>query len=184
MTYYPGTSSLKATTAAFAQSGWVEAGREKLDALRPIAARHGLTPLQLACAWNLSHTTVRCVAPTLIQEAGAAAKPIEAKRAELAAVALESPLSAEEVVEIRVTGDNTGSMLLKGATPDHQGEEQADRWPLGPRAGRAGAALGNRPRARPAQGSGAGLGLQVRRQLPEWRGAAPPRALEQVGALL
>ena len=23
-------------------------------------------------------------------------------------------------------------MLLKGATPDHEGEERADRWPLGP----------------------------------------------------
>jgi hypothetical protein len=34
------------------------------------------------------------------------------------------------VVEIRALGDNTGSMLLKGATPDHEGEERADRWPV------------------------------------------------------
>ena len=33
--------------------------------------RHGLTLLQLACQWNLAHAAVRCVAPTLIQEAGA-----------------------------------------------------------------------------------------------------------------
>ena len=54
--------------------------------MRPIAERHGLTPLQLACAWNLAHAPVRCVAPTLIQEPGDDARPIEAKRAELAAV--------------------------------------------------------------------------------------------------
>ncbi len=26
------------------------------------------------------------------------------------------------------SGDNRGSMLLKGATPDHDGEERPDRW--------------------------------------------------------
>jgi aryl-alcohol dehydrogenase-like predicted oxidoreductase len=116
----------------FRPEGWVEAGREKLDALRPIAERHGLTALQLACSWNLAHVPVRCVAPTLIQEAGTGAKPIERKREELAAVPPESPLSPEEVVEIRALGDNSGSMLLKGATPDHDGEERADRWPVDP----------------------------------------------------
>src|SRR3712207_8258077 len=40
---------------------------------------------------------VRCVAPTLIQEPGPAARPIEDKRAELAAVASLPPLSADEV---------------------------------------------------------------------------------------
>jgi aryl-alcohol dehydrogenase-like predicted oxidoreductase len=114
----------------FRPEGWVEAGREKLEALRPIAERHGLTALQLACSWNLAHVPVRCVAPTLIQEAGPGAKPIERKREELAAVPPESPLSPEEVVEIRALGDNSGSMLLKGATPDHEGEERADRWPV------------------------------------------------------
>ena len=54
--------------------------------MRPIAERHGLTMLQLACAWNLAHAPVRCVAPTLIQEPGDGARPIEDKRAELAAV--------------------------------------------------------------------------------------------------
>ena len=116
----------------FRPEGWVEAGRAKLDAVRPIAERHGLTALQLACSWNLAHAPVRCVAPTLIQEAGPRAKPIERKRAELAAVPVESPLSAEDVVEMRALGDNSGSMLLKGATPDHEGEERADRWPLSP----------------------------------------------------
>jgi aryl-alcohol dehydrogenase-like predicted oxidoreductase len=114
----------------FRPDGWVEAGREKLERLRPIADRHGLTPLQLACVWNLAHDPVECVAPTLIQEAGSEAKPIEDKRAELAAVPAVSPLSADELEEIRRVGDNTGSMLLKGATPDHDGEERPDRWPV------------------------------------------------------
>jgi aryl-alcohol dehydrogenase-like predicted oxidoreductase len=116
----------------FRPAGWVEAGREKLERLRPIADRHGLTPLQLACVWNLAHEAVECVAPTLIQEAGPEAKPIEAKRAELAAVPPAPILSADEVEEIRRIGDNTGSMLLKGATPDHDGEERPDRWPVRP----------------------------------------------------
>jgi aryl-alcohol dehydrogenase-like predicted oxidoreductase len=111
----------------FRPDGWVEAGRERLERLRPIAERHGLTMLQLACAWNLSHAAVDCVVPTLIEEPGGA-KPIERKREELAAVPDHSPLTVEEVVEIRAIGDNTGSMLLKGATPDHEGEDQADRW--------------------------------------------------------
>src|SRR4051794_35571265 len=42
-------------------AGWVERGRDKLDRMRPIAERHGLTMLQLACQWNLAHPAVRCV---------------------------------------------------------------------------------------------------------------------------
>ena len=84
----------------FRPAGWVEAGRAKLEAMRPIAERHGLTMLQLACHWNLAHGPVQVVAPTLIEEPGSA-KPIEAKRAELAAVRGPSVLSAEEVAEIR-----------------------------------------------------------------------------------
>ena len=113
----------------FRPAGWVEAGRAKLEAMRPIAARHGLTPLQLACHWNLAHGPVRCVAPTLISEPGSG-KSIEAKRAELAAVSGPSVLSAEEVDALRAIGDNTGSMVLKGAAPDFEGEPQPDRWPL------------------------------------------------------
>jgi aryl-alcohol dehydrogenase-like predicted oxidoreductase len=112
----------------FRPEGWVEAGRARLDRIRPIADRHGLTPLQLACAWNLAHHAVECVAPTLIQEPGPDAKPIERKREELAAVPAGPVLTDEEVVEIRTIGDNRGSMLLKGATPDHEGDERPDRW--------------------------------------------------------
>src|SRR4051812_35514246 len=114
----------------FRPAGWVERGRERLDALRPFAERHGLSLLQLACAWNLAHAPVTCVAPTLIQEPGDDARPIEAKRAELAAVTAAPVLSPDEIAEIRRIGDNTGSMALKGAAPGFDGDPLADRWPL------------------------------------------------------
>jgi Ser/Thr protein kinase RdoA (MazF antagonist) len=98
--------------------------------MRPYAERHGLSMLQLACAWNLSHTPVRCVAPTLIQEDGTDARAIEQKRAELAAVTAQSPLSEREVKEIAAIGDNRGRMALKGASAEYAGRPVADRWGL------------------------------------------------------
>jgi len=110
----------------FRPDGWIEAGREKLERMRPIARAHGLTMLQLACAWDLAQPAVQCVAPTLIQETvqdrngdvgdgcvgdgdgrangRPATRSIEDKRAELAAVAglpgvlasAEVPASADE----------------------------------------------------------------------------------------
>jgi hypothetical protein len=68
--------------------------------------------------------------PTLIQEAGRDARPVEEKRAELAATPSEVVLSEADVDEIRAIGDNTGCMALKGASPDYEGEIRADRWPL------------------------------------------------------
>jgi aryl-alcohol dehydrogenase-like predicted oxidoreductase len=108
----PGHELAKGDHRGFRPEGWVEEGRERLDRIRPIAERHGLTMLQLACAWNLSHPAVECVVPTLIQEPGPGAKPIEAKRDELATVPASSPLSAQEVADIRAVGDNTGCMAL------------------------------------------------------------------------
>jgi aryl-alcohol dehydrogenase-like predicted oxidoreductase len=115
---------------AFRPAGWIEAGLEKLERVLPVAARAGLTPIQLACQWNLAHTAVECVAPTLIQETGPQARPIEEKKAELGALPVEQRLSAEDVAEIRAVGDNTGCMALKGASPAHEGEERPDRWAL------------------------------------------------------
>jgi aryl-alcohol dehydrogenase-like predicted oxidoreductase len=115
---------------SFRPAGWLEQGRQKLERMRPVAERHGLTTMQLAAQWDLAHAPVRCVAPTLIQEAGPAARPVEEKRAELAATPAEIVLSEEELDEIRAIGDNTGCMALKGASPDHEGDVRADRWPL------------------------------------------------------
>jgi aryl-alcohol dehydrogenase-like predicted oxidoreductase len=114
----------------FRPDGWVEAGRERLERMRPIADRHGLTPIQLACSWNLAHPAVECAAPTLIQEAGDSARTIESKRAELAALPASNPIGDDELAEIRAIGDNSGCMALKGASPDHEGGERADRWGL------------------------------------------------------
>jgi aryl-alcohol dehydrogenase-like predicted oxidoreductase len=137
----------------FRPEGWVREGREKLELMRPYAERHGLTMLQLACAWNLAQPGVRCVAPTLIQESGLGGgsipRPIEDKRAELAELgagrsvlaggttdaALAAArggglLSAEEVDAIREIGDNTGCMALKGASTEHEGPSRPDRWQL------------------------------------------------------
>jgi hypothetical protein len=36
------------------------------------------------------------------------------------------------VAEIRAIGDNAGSMVLKGASPAFEGDEQPDRWGLSP----------------------------------------------------
>jgi aryl-alcohol dehydrogenase-like predicted oxidoreductase len=114
----------------FRPAGWIEQGREKLQRLRPMAERAGLTPMQLACQWNLAHDAVECVVPTLIQEAGEGARPIEDKRAEVAALPTEELLTGADVNEIREIGDNSGRMALKGAAPDHAGEERPDRWPV------------------------------------------------------
>jgi aryl-alcohol dehydrogenase-like predicted oxidoreductase len=127
----PGHEFARGDHRGFRPEGWIEAGRERLDRMRPVASRHGLTMLQLACQWNLAHGPVRCVAPTLIEEPGGA-KPIEAKRAELAAVDTHVVLNTDEVEEIRRIGDNTGSMTLKGAAPDFSGEPLPDRWPISP----------------------------------------------------
>ncbi len=126
----PGAGLAKGDHRAFRPDGWIEAGREKLEQIRPIAEAAGLTPLQLACQWNLAHPAVSCVVPTLIQETGPDARPIEDKRAELAALPVEQQLSDDEVDRIRVIGDNSGCMALKGASPDHEGAERPDRWPL------------------------------------------------------
>ncbi|HSK50897.1 MAG TPA: aldo/keto reductase [Solirubrobacterales bacterium] len=126
----PGAELPRRDHRSFRPDGWIEAGTEKLGRLLPLAERARLTPIQLACQWNLAHPAVASVAPTLIQEAGEEACPIEAKRVELAALPAELRLTTEDVTAIRAIGDNTGSMALKGASPGHEGEERPDRWPL------------------------------------------------------
>ncbi|MBI5104529.1 MAG: aldo/keto reductase, partial [Solirubrobacterales bacterium] len=115
---------------AFRPAGWIEAGNERLERLRPIAERHGLTMLQLALQWDLAHPAVEAVVPTLVQEAKPGAKPVERQREELASLPEELRLTPEEVEEIRRVGDNTGCMALKGGVPDHEGDPLPDRWTL------------------------------------------------------
>lgn len=111
--------------------GWIEHACEKLEQVRPIAQKHGLTMLQLACQWTLANTAVKSVVPTMIQEHGDDARPIESKLDELAALPTENLLSPEEVETIRSIGNNEGCMLLKGASQRHAGQEpRPDEWPM------------------------------------------------------
>ena len=144
----PGHAFAEYDHRKFRPAGWVEAGVEKLERMRPYAENHGLTMLQLACQWNVAHEAVECVAPTLIQESAPmpadpggeqatavpagqnAPRPIEDKRAELACLPNEIRLSETEVAELRAIGDNSGSMVLKGASAEYEGEPLADRWTL------------------------------------------------------
>ncbi len=126
----PGMELAKGDHRSFRPAGWIEAGLEKLERLLPFAERARLTPIQLACQWNLAHPAVECVAPTLIQEIGPEACPIEAKRVELAALPADRRLGDEDVAAIRAIGDNAGCMALKGASPAHEGDERPDAWPL------------------------------------------------------
>jgi aryl-alcohol dehydrogenase-like predicted oxidoreductase len=140
----PGHAFAQYDHRKFRPDGWVQAGVEKLERMRPYAERHGLTMLQLACQWNLAHAAVECVAPTLIQESGSTqrahssggrvgpggARPVEDKRAELASLPPGTRLSDTEMAELRAIGDNRGSMTLKGASAEYQGPPLADRWEL------------------------------------------------------
>ncbi|HET8592313.1 MAG TPA: aldo/keto reductase, partial [Solirubrobacterales bacterium] len=141
----PETELPRGDHRGFRPEGWIAEGRAKLDRVRPIAERAGLTTIQLACEWNLAQEAVACVVPTLIQEIGPGARAIEEKRSELAALPAEPRLSADQVDEIRAIGDNTGSMALKGATPDHSGEERPDRWAVSSELAEAGREWGIDP---------------------------------------
>jgi aryl-alcohol dehydrogenase-like predicted oxidoreductase len=114
---------------SYRPEGWVQHGMEKADRMRPIAEKHGLTMIQFASIWNLSHPAVECVIPTFIQEAGDGARPIEDKIREFAALP-DIRLSTEEVEAVRKIGDNTGCMSLKGASKRHSTSERPDEWPM------------------------------------------------------
>jgi aryl-alcohol dehydrogenase-like predicted oxidoreductase len=116
---------------AFRPAGWVEAGNQKMDQMRPIAEKHKLTLLQLACVWNLSQAPVQTVVPTLIQESASGGRTIESKADELALLP-HVKLDEEEVDVIARIGDNRGCMPLKGANRSHTATPEADRWGVSP----------------------------------------------------
>jgi aryl-alcohol dehydrogenase-like predicted oxidoreductase len=124
----PGQSFAPGDHRGFRPEGWIEDGRRRMDTMRPIGDRLGLSMIHLACQWNLAHPAVACVVPTLIQESGPSARPVEEKRAQLAELPTEVRLSGADVEEVRSLGDNTGCMALKGASLEHEGELRPDRW--------------------------------------------------------
>ncbi len=142
---HPGQELAPRDHRRFRPDGWISAGRDRMDRMRAIADRHGLTMMQLACQWNLAHVAVSCVVPSLIQELGEGARPVEAKRAELAALSDDIVLRSDDVEAIRALGDNTGSMALKGASPAHSGDERPDAWALDDQLGEVAARWGITP---------------------------------------
>ena len=116
----------------FRPAGWVERGTGKIAQMADIREATGLTTLQLACAWNLAHPAVECVVPTLIQEATDTCKTIEQQRADLASLPANAGriLNEDQFNQIREIGENQGCMKLKGASPDHEGDELADCWSI------------------------------------------------------
>jgi aryl-alcohol dehydrogenase-like predicted oxidoreductase len=128
----PGQELARFDHRSFRPKGWIESGRAKLDRIRPIAQKHNLTLLQLACQWNLAQPGVQCVVPTVIQEFGDNCKAIADKRAELASTPLDIRLTPDDLETIRTIGDNSGSMALKGAIPDFEGDYLPDQWALSP----------------------------------------------------
>jgi aryl-alcohol dehydrogenase-like predicted oxidoreductase len=123
----PGHEFAKWDHRSHRPAGWVEAAMAKVDRIRPIADRHGLSLLHLACLWTLAQTAVASVVPTLTQEIGGGARRIEDKLDELAALPGDV-LTAAEVALIREVGENAGCMKLKGANPAHEGNELPDNW--------------------------------------------------------
>jgi len=115
----------------FPADGWVEHAWERIRKMMPVADRHRLSLIQFAAIWNLSQPAVASVVPTFIQEAGADAQPIEGKIRAFAQLP-DLRLSAGEVEEVRLAGDNTGCMALKGASRRHTTSEGPDEWPLRP----------------------------------------------------
>ena len=117
---------------AYRPEGWVESGLERVEKMRPILDKYGLSEIQFASLWNLAHTPVKSVVPTFIQEAGEEALPIEELVRDFASMPVENPMTLEEVEEIAGIGDNTGCMLLKGASKRHEESLRPDEWPMKP----------------------------------------------------
>ena len=113
--------------------GWVDTAYEKIGPMKEMAEASGLTLLQFACQWNLAQPAVECVVPTLIQENGETARPIEDKIKELATLPEEIKISAEHLARAEEIGDNEGCMVLKGASSRHEGNDPLpDQWAMRP----------------------------------------------------
>jgi aryl-alcohol dehydrogenase-like predicted oxidoreductase len=116
----------------FRPAGWVENGGAKMDEMRPIAKKYGVTMLQLSCLWNLSQSPVKSVIPTMIQEPGEKSKTIHQKIEELASMPVDVVFTKDEILQLAAIGNNKGCMMLKGANAANESEITADRWPLTP----------------------------------------------------
>ena len=114
---------------AYRPDGWIERGCDLISKMRPIAEKHNLSLIQLACIWNLSQSPVKSVVPTCIQEPNPDAPSIEDMIKEVSSLP-KMRLEPDEVEAIRMIGDNTGCMSLKGASERHTESTRPDEWPM------------------------------------------------------
>ena len=139
----PGHAFAERDHRTFRPAGWVEAGPRAHRAHAPDrrAPRPDDAPARLPV--EPRPRAGRCVVPTLIQEAGAGARPVEDKRAELAALPAEPCLTAPTRSPRSARSATTpAAWRSRAPSPDHEGEPLPDRWPLDARAGRARRAAG------------------------------------------
>lgn len=141
----PGARLPRTDHRAFRPAGWIEAAHAKLPRFKEIADSRDLTLLQFACKWDLAQTAVVSVVPTLLQEAGPDAKPIDDQVVELAEVDRKEDLTEEETEEVRSIGDNKNCMSLKGASTQYLGKPVGDQWPMTPELGEVGRRWGIEP---------------------------------------
>jgi len=127
----PGHTFKPGDHRAYRPQGWVEQGLEKSARMLPIVEKYHLTPLQVASIWNLSQPMVESVVPSFFQETADCGHGIDDQIREFAALP-DVRFTPEEVEQIRAIGDNTGCMILKGASKRHQSSERADEWPMRP----------------------------------------------------
>lgn len=133
-TVKPGLKLSRQDHRSFRPAGWIEAAEGKLNRYRGIAQENQMTLLELASAWTISQPAVKCVVPTLVEEADTGVKTIEEELEDLAGVseAGAKKLTREATQEMTKIGDNRNSMSLKGASSQYLGEPQADQWPMTP----------------------------------------------------
>ncbi len=114
---------------SYRPDGWIERGNAKMELMRPMAEKYGLSMMQFAAIWNLSLPAVKSTVPTFLQEHHETATSIEDKITDFAKLP-DIELTVQEVAEISAIGDNTGCMKLKGAAQRHSTHERPDEWPM------------------------------------------------------
>ena len=134
------SGSASATTAHSGPRAGSRRAQEKIARMRPIAERHTLTTLQLACAWNLGHEAGRDRRADADPGGGRAARRGAARRTGGAARRRACPTTRSPSCARSAT--TPARMALKGAAADHEGEPLPDRWALTPELVEVGARYG------------------------------------------
>ena len=126
----PGAPSRAHDHRTFRPAGWVGHGRERLDRLRPIAERHGLSSCSPAALDPLARRRWRASCRRSSRNPATRRGPSRTSSPTSPPSPAEPVLTPDELAELEAIGDNTGCMTLKGAAPDFEGDPLPDRWPL------------------------------------------------------